>query len=164
MNPYGAVSAPTGRNSSPGAVPGLSHASHSSAGFSGSSGGGASHSSGGGGSSSGGGPAHSSGGGVAAQRVRRAARQAREPAATINVDCRKCPAKKYKDKVRLNTRSGIVAAEGTTELHRAEPELIAKLVGCLSQLLELRAPVGFEQVKLLRTVCQAGERHAEKAN
>jgi hypothetical protein len=71
MNSYGAVSAPTGRNSSPGAVPGLSHASHSSGGFSGSSGGsashssvgGASHSSGGGGSSSGGGAAHSSGGG-----------------------------------------------------------------------------------------------------
>ena len=34
--------------------------------------------------------------GVAAQRVRRAARQAREPAATTDVDCRKCPAKRYK--------------------------------------------------------------------
>jgi hypothetical protein len=88
---------------------------------------------------------------VAAQRVRRA-RQAREPAATTNVDCRKCLAKKYKDKVRLNSRSGIVAAERTAELHRAEPELIAKLIGGLSQLLELIAPVGFEQVKLLRTV------------
>jgi hypothetical protein len=71
MNSYGAVSAPTGRNSSPAAVPGLSHASHSSGGFSGSfggsashsSGGGASDSSGGGGWSSGGGAAHSSGGG-----------------------------------------------------------------------------------------------------
>jgi hypothetical protein len=63
MNSYGAVSAPTGRNSSPGAVPGLSHAPHSSGGFSGSSGGSAPHSSGGGGSSSGGGAAHSPGGG-----------------------------------------------------------------------------------------------------
>jgi hypothetical protein len=90
--------------------------------------------------------------GVAAQRVRRAARQAREPAATTNVDCRKCLAKKYQDKIRLNSRSGIVAAERTTELHRAEPELIAKLVGGLSKLRELLAPAGFEQVKLLRTV------------
>jgi hypothetical protein len=87
--------------------------------------------------------------GVAAQRVRRAAR---EPAATTNVDCRKCRAKEYKDKVRLNSRSGIVAAERTTELHRAEAELITKLVGGLSELLELLAPVGFEQVQLLRTV------------
>jgi len=74
MNSYGAVSVPTGRNSSPGAVPGLTHASHSSAVFSGgfgggaahSAGGGGSHSSGGGGSSSGGGAAHSSGGGGSA--------------------------------------------------------------------------------------------------
>lgn len=90
--------------------------------------------------------------GVAAQRVRRAARQARGPAATTNADCRKCRAKKYKDKVRLNRRSGIVAAEGTTKLHRPEAELIAKLIGGLSKLRKLLAPVGFEQVKLFSAV------------
>lgn len=67
MDSYGAVSAPTGHNGSPGAVPGLAPAGHSGGGFGGSTGGGAGgHSSGGGGSGSGGGSSHSGGGGGSA--------------------------------------------------------------------------------------------------
>lgn len=141
MNSYGAVSAPTGRNSSPGAVPGLSHASHASGGFSGSSAGSNSHSSGGGGSSSGGGAAHSSGGGG-----KRGSRQ--PPLTSISGNA----SRKSTRTKSAYSRSGIVAAEGSTELHRAEAELIAKLIGCLSKLLELLAPAGFEQLELFRTV------------
>lgn len=60
MNSYGVVSAPTGHNGSPAAVPGLPPAGHSAGGFGGSTGAGVGgHSSGGGGSSSGGGSSHS---------------------------------------------------------------------------------------------------------
>jgi len=66
MNSYGAVSAPTGHNSSPGAVPGLVPAAHAAGGFGGSTGGGG-HS--GGSSSSGGGSSHSGGGGSSASNA-----------------------------------------------------------------------------------------------
>ena len=66
MNSYGAVSAPTGHNSSPGAVPGLVPAAHAAGGFGGSTGGGG-HS--GGSSSSGGGSSHSGGGSSSASNA-----------------------------------------------------------------------------------------------
>jgi len=68
MNSYGSVSAQSGHNSSPGAVPGLPPAGHAGGGFGGStSGGGGGHS--GGGTSSGLGASHSGGGGSGASNA-----------------------------------------------------------------------------------------------
>jgi uncharacterized membrane protein YgcG len=67
MNSYGSVSAPTGHNGSPGAVPGLVPAAHGAGGFGGSTGGGGGHS--GSGSASGGGSSHAGGGSSSASNA-----------------------------------------------------------------------------------------------
>ncbi len=60
--------------------------------------------------------------------------------------------------------SGVVAAEGGTELDGGEAEFIAEMVGGFGELFEFFAAVGFEEVELLAAVGESGEGDTEEAD